>query len=322
MANMGMILKAVSGLMFAAGILCACAALLAHGGRFSARLDVLTHFAPFWLAGAALVLAYALWPCPPTLRASMAGLGLIGALASVALIAPEILRTPEPEAPATTPNQIKIIQFNTWGRNQDLIGTVRWIENQHADIIVMEECDGPIRELLMAGGHYHISRGMLGVAIFSRAPPSHKPFFLGPPWEDWPGIARATFTAPGGDFSVVGLHLTWPTQSWQKTQRRRVAEMLGRYDKNRLVVIGDFNLTPWSFALLHQDQDWGLRRLDKAMFSWPARPFWRGRIASPVPLLPIDHVYVGADWQMISINRGPRLGSDHFPVVVTLALKP
>ena len=55
MANMGMILKAVSGLMFAAGILCACAALLAHGGRFSARLDVLTHFAPFWLAGAALV---------------------------------------------------------------------------------------------------------------------------------------------------------------------------------------------------------------------------------------------------------------------------
>ena len=36
-------------------LVCLLAALFAQGGRFSARLDLLTHFAPIWLAGALFV---------------------------------------------------------------------------------------------------------------------------------------------------------------------------------------------------------------------------------------------------------------------------
>jgi endonuclease/exonuclease/phosphatase (EEP) superfamily protein YafD len=38
-----------------------------------------------------------------------------------------------------------------------------------------------------------------------------------------------------------------------------------------------------------------------------------------VPFLAIDHVYAGRDWATVKVERGPRVGSDHFPVVLTLA---
>ena len=37
------------------------------------------------------------------------------------------------------------------------------------------------------------------------------------------------------------------------------------------------------------------------------------------PLLPIDHLYAGPGWATVSVRRGPPLGSDHYPLVVTLA---
>ena len=43
-------------------------------------------------------------------------------------------------------------------------------------------------------------------------------------------------------------------------------------------------------------------------------------IAMP-PILPIDHIYAGSDWRMTGLRRGPRLGSDHFPLVATLRLQ-
>ena len=36
-------------------------------------------------------------------------------------------------------------------------------------------------------------------------------------------------------------------------------------------------------------------------------------------VLPIDHVYAGPGWRTVSVQRGPKLGSDHYPVIVTLA---
>ena len=32
----------------------------------------------------------------------------------------------------------------------------------------------------------------------------------------------------------------------------------------------------------------------------------------------LDQVYAGAQWKTVSIERGPRLASDHYPVIVVL----
>ena len=77
--------------------------------------------------------------------------------------------------------------------------------------------------------------------------------------------------------------------------------------------MGDFNATPWSFTLQRLDHEFGLIRRDRALFSWPIWPHL------PAPFLPIDHVYAGDGWATVKVERGPKLGSDHYPVILTLA---
>jgi endonuclease/exonuclease/phosphatase (EEP) superfamily protein YafD len=120
-------------------------------------------------------------------------------------------------------------------------------------------------------------------------------------------------------FIVFGLHLTWPVPPRpHQAQSRAVAERLAVFDRSSLIVAGDFNATPWSFALRRQDARFGIPRLTRALATWPAaRTQWGFTL--PFAILPIDHVYAGPSWRLISLRRGPRLGSDHFPIVTVLA---
>ncbi|MGH1557846.1 endonuclease/exonuclease/phosphatase family protein [Caulobacter segnis] len=84
------------------------------------------------------------------------------------------------------------------------------------------------------------------------------------------------------------------------------------------MLTGDFNPTPWSFALRRQDKALGLRRWTLAPCP-PGRRVNSSRVAAaPAPFLPIDHVYAGRQWRAVKVERGPASGSDHRPIVVTL----
>ena len=131
---------------------------------------------------------------------------------------------------------------------------------------------------------------------------------------------RASFPAPGGAFDVVGVHYTWPTTADQAAQGRMLATALKQFPKDRLILAGDFNSTPWSFARRREDALFGIERRTRGLFSWPANKFSRYHIQFPFPFLAIDHIYAGRDWKTVSIERGPALGSDHYPVVAVLAL--
>ena len=322
---MGAIQKMISGLAdtlaLMLGAACALAALAAHGGRFSPRLDVLTHFAPFWLAGALIVLLYGLLLAPAALRSTILMLGGLGAVAAAALILPELMRPIRRPVAANAPHQLKLIQLNAWNENVDVEGTADWITRQAPDLVLVEECEAPMRAALVKRG-FRYTRGMVRTGVFSRAAPAPAPFQI--PDGDWrllPSFARDSFDLPAGGFSIIATHVTWPTRSHQEAEIKALKALVDRYDKTRLILVGDFNLTPWSFNLQRIDRTFGLERRDRAMFSWPARPFMGGLLRSPVAFLPIDHIYAGSAWRTVSIERGPRLGSDHYPVVVVLALQ-
>jgi len=113
---------------------------------------------------------------------------------------------------------------------------------------------------------------MARTSIFSRETPTFAPFVV--PMGLWPRLptfARASFPAEGGAFSVVSVHLDRPTEPGQVSQIAAFNELLAHYTPDRLIVAGDFNLTPWSFALRRLDAQFGLERRDRALFSWPAR---------------------------------------------------
>lgn len=320
--------RVVAGLVGSLGVLAGvCGAAAAHGGVYSDRLDVFTHFTPFWLVFAGLGGAIAMLSTRGAWRGMMLGLAAAGVGLSAALIAPELLRDAgEGRVPPGAP-QIKLIQMNTWsGRNLDIPGTIDWLLAQDADVIVLEEVKQPMRKALKARAEgYHLSCerwSRCEVMILSK----RKPLAAGIPYETVGSslpVATATLPAPGklrGGYAVFGAHYTWPYPAGlQQQQGVRLAALMDHYPKDRMILAGDFNSTPWSFTRRRQDARFALIRRTRALFSWPTR-LPSDRIPSPIPFLPIDHVFAGPAWTTVSVERGPRLGSDHYPVIVKLAL--
>jgi endonuclease/exonuclease/phosphatase (EEP) superfamily protein YafD len=303
------------------GLVCAAGAVFAWGGRTDGRLDILTHFAPFWLAGGLAATVTGLCFRPPAVKVVLLLSGLVAMVAAAGLIIPEYTRPRSPKAAPDAPRQIKLIQFNTWSRNVDPEGTVRWIDGQDPDIVVIEEINPELRRAIARLKRYHVSDAHNSVVILSKARQVSNAL----PWprrsEFNALLARASFAPADGGFTVVGVHYAWPTLvRMQAAQAADLAKVLDGFDHSRLILTGDFNSTPWSFARRRDDARFGLERRTRALFSWPARNSTRHHLLAVVPFLPIDHVYAGSAWRTVSVSRGPKLGSDHYPVVVRLAL--
>ena len=303
---------------FAAATFSSLAALAGHFGRRNSDFDIFNHFAPVWLAGglAAIIVAVL---ASGWVRAALLAWGGVAALAASVHIAPELLRDTGPKAPADAPGQIKIVQLNSWVRNKNQDVVWNWIDRIDPDIVVFEESTSRLREAAAAKRGWHVSCRGCEVMILSRKAPVDAGFarLLGPR----PGpLTRAVFRDARGEFAVIGVHYAWPTDSDdQYFQEKGLAEMIARGDPGRTIVVGDFNSAPWSFARRRWDAKFGLIRRDRALFTWPAmRSQWFDWASIP-PFLPIDHVYAGKDWATVKVERGPNVGSDHYPVVMTLA---
>lgn len=310
------------GLVLAA--LVAVAALAAQGGRFSDRLDVLTHFAPIWLAGG--LAAALVWVTSGRMGRTTPALALVAVLSSLTLMIPELTATTGEPAVAAGERTLKIVQFNLWGRNQDPVATSGWILATDPDIVVIEEgfdrSGGVARALANRYPHRTTCAepAPCSTMILSKRRPTAEGGLSNAVSAARLSGAWATFGTAGGPFTLVAAHYTWPLPAGpQQQQTLRLARVLDQFPKDRLIVSGDFNSTPWSFSLRRQDRLFGLERRTRALPTWPAGDFSRLRVIMPFPLLPIDQVYAGKGWRTVAVQRGPRLGSDHYPVVVTLA---
>ncbi|WP_165187604.1 endonuclease/exonuclease/phosphatase family protein [Caulobacter soli] len=310
-----------TALMF--GLVGGLAGLACWGGMFSGKLDALTHLAPIWLACGVAGLVLGAVFTHEAERKAIIGLSATAIIAIGLLMAPELLSAAR--SPAKTPEArpLKLIQFNVWAENHDPQETLNWIRAQNADVVMLEEAGGQSWSIVMAlrkvypyavscdGDRY------CDTWIFSRLPIVARRGF----YQDGRGLpgAWATLRRPDGDFTVAATHYTWPLPAGsQLAQSRRLISLLKPFPRDSLIVTGDFNSTPWSWSLRRQDKALGLERRTRALASWPTGRFSRVT-GSPFPILPIDHVYAGKAWKTVKVERGPSLGSDHRPVVVTLA---
>jgi endonuclease/exonuclease/phosphatase (EEP) superfamily protein YafD len=120
-----------------------------------------------------------------------------------------------------------------------------------------------------------------------------------------------TTDAAGRPVTLATVHLFWPVPPWlQRFQRERLAEVVRRLP-GPLILTGDLNSTPWSFAL---------RGLDRALSPLVRRTHGVITFAAnwPVPVLALDQVYAGPAWGAVAVDRLPATGSDHYPLLVTL----
>jgi endonuclease/exonuclease/phosphatase (EEP) superfamily protein YafD len=315
----------VRGTALMLGLVSAGMALACLGGAWSDRLDAFTHAAPLWLmmGVGALILGGAF--ARGGERWVMLGLGATTLLACAVLMLPEYWAAWRFKPATVAQSDLKIVQFNVWHDNRTPQTSLDWVMAQDADVIIMEEAGGTalpiVKALKDAYPFASCDKGSnCETWIFSRKKmlarggvPLDKPYL---------SAAWATLADAKGPFTVVGVHYTWPVPAGpQQAQGRKLVQLVRSFGDKSTILTGDFNSTPWSFTLKRQDKALGLHRWTRALASWPAGKFSRV-MAAPAPFLPIDHVYAGAEWRAVQIERGPALGSDHRPVVVTLRRVP
>jgi endonuclease/exonuclease/phosphatase (EEP) superfamily protein YafD len=82
-----------------------------------------------------------------------------------------------------------------------------------------------------------------------------------------------------------------------------------------VVIMGDLNATPWSYALRTLLDRTGLRDSRRGFGLGASWPTW-----SPFVRIPIDQLLLGGRVEVLAREVGPELGSDHFPLRATVAL--
>src|SRR5205085_6340887 len=129
--------------------------------------------------------------------------------------------------------------------------------------------------------------------------------------------AWARFQGQAGDYVLAVAHMTWPIPDGRQDRDLAVLAKPLRAMKADTILAGDFNATPWSFPLRRFERASGLHRRTHALPTFPAGQVTSRRLRTIGPVLPIDHVYSSGGWGLVSLERGPDLGSDHFPLVAT-----
>jgi len=305
---------------------CAAAAAVGQFGRISEACDFANQFAPLWMAcGVAAAIVASILGSWPLRGASViagtliVGLGLVQTGPDVFARATTQWRVGAAERP------LKIVSFNVWKSNQDPSATAAWILREDPDVIILADAAGKgqlVADDLHARYPYGVrcARWNCSTLLLSKQPSVRAGGLAHGDPENRQGLsaAWATFVDSEGEFTVIAVHMPrpWPYGT-QATQQRLLIDDVAQMDRRRMIVAGDFNATPWSFALQRMDRGLGLPRRTRAVFTWPARlPHGMQAIS---PILPIDQVYASDAWSTVSVARGPMLGSDHYPLVFQLA---
>ncbi|HEY5807030.1 MAG TPA: endonuclease/exonuclease/phosphatase family protein, partial [Povalibacter sp.] len=300
----------------AATALCACAAfLIGFAGRWWWVADLFAHFRvqyTWMLAISALLLLL--------LRRYRAALLAFGATLVLLLTILRYFSWGAP--PVATAADFRFVTFNKYWRNQAPQRIGRFIEDSGADVFVLQEVSSAqtvqdvVGQLPSYPHVYAVPDPPLGSVILSR----------------WPIIERQTIElAPGGArvakvvidwhgrrLTVIGAHLHWPLGP--QVTRLRNSELeelaqLARHTRGPLLIGGDFNITPWSQNFERAIAGTSLRDCVRGqgwISTWPTQ-------FAPLGLR-IDHCLYSEHWRVVSVRRGPILGSDHYPMINDLVL--
>jgi endonuclease/exonuclease/phosphatase (EEP) superfamily protein YafD len=320
------------------------AAVALAGGIAAAvfpALDALNHGAPFAFLASIGVLGAAAWTWrrQPTQRAgSLAAAG--GAALMLGLtVAPEAVaglftrREPPREAGPT----ITVATLNLWQGGRWEGQAVDYLIETNADFIVLQETGFLYRPGLLRLREAYpfaiesIAAPYAQVTLLSRRPPVAANAVAGAAWSlaaqgqpprrlRW---TEAVFAAHGRPVHLVGLHArrnggVAATAAELDAISRTLATA---DDRSALIVAGDFNTTPWTHSLRRFGRAAGLRRATRQIATYPSpargNPDW-----PPFAIFPIDHQFSGSGWRPVAVRRGPDVGSDHYPVIVTYQATP
>ncbi len=210
-------------------------------------------------------------------------------------------------------NQFTVLQFNLLFNNKSPDDVIHYIRKTAPDVIMLQEVSRKNMKIVeaLSGGYPNKTvcpfASVGAVVVLSRFPVAgREPSGC----QDGRGLGWLRVVVKGKAISFASIHLHWPYpfgQNKQISDLQKVLEVIPR----PIVVAGDFNAAPWSYAVrkLSKATDTrvvgGVRFTLALTFSGKKLPFY----------LPIDHILLPEAFSLKEILVGPSVGSDHSAVV-------
>lgn len=216
--------------------------------------------------------------------------------------------------------EITVLHANVLKSNGNAERFVRFVDELDPDFVVMQEVTPAwLESVRVLEKHYphritEEREGPFGIALFSKIPLEASAVL-----EDGPlGTPAIVATAKLGDrpLHLVATHPVPPigggNYGARNLQLDSAARLLARLPSPKML-IGDLNITMWANHYRKLERDSGLRN---ARRGFGIRPTWP--VFFPPGAIPIDHILVSADIDVLAFDTGPIVGSDHLPVVARL----
>ena len=231
-------------------------------------------------------------------------------------------RRPAPEISMGEP-LLRLVSANLLYSNLDFDRVSQGLLDLEADVMVLCEVTEDARRHLrgLESAFPHVldtcsPDNLYGIVILSRVPIAERSKGIG---EDLlPRHLAADLAIDGRSISLVAIH---PTNPLRLSHSHRIpAEFdavtdLVRAALDDVILIGDCNAAGWSSYLRTLERKTGLANDGKVRPSWPV---W----LPPLVRLPLDHVWVRGRTTLLRAGLGPRLGSDHLPLVAEIGWSP
>lgn len=286
--------------------------------------DLLSHFRPHLLAFSVIVLVLTFMGRRLDLAAIMAVLIGVNLLALMpnwqiprADAAPEGVRT------------VKIVNLNLWRTNPKPQKVLDFLATEQPDIAILQEGSPEWKARLET-----LSKDF----PYQAAMPREDAFFpysmlilskhrlanieaveiadsYGAP------IVAAVATIGGQKLRILNVHTTSPVTlahfKARQRQFRDIAAWAAAHEDLPLLIAGDFNATAFS-PIFHEFL--ATTHLRSTLPSFISFATWPSFL--PIRGLTIDHQFANDGILLKSARRGPYVGSDHYPVITEIAIKP
>jgi endonuclease/exonuclease/phosphatase (EEP) superfamily protein YafD len=288
-------------------------------GHLHWRLELVTHWLPQLAVATGLCCVVLAAKREWVLAARLLGAtGLLGVQVAPWVKSPEAGTVPGPPFTVFYANVLRV--------NQNTVGLAEQIALADPDVVVLVEVDRRwLSELKPALDGYgevveHPQDNNFGIALYSRLPlVSAEVVHFGPEHEiDAPAIV-ASLLVQGTPVKLYGVHTLPPAAAQFAGHRDLQLQALAQQvaaQQGPVLVVGDLNTT--MYAQSHKDlvATGGLRNARRGkgrMGTWPSG-------MSSLMRIPIDHVLVSPELQVLGLQVGDRTGSDHLPLIAELAL--
>ncbi len=225
---------------------------------------------------------------------------------------------------------IKLLNFNAYYKNKDARKFIDYVNEEKPDVIVLEEFRGITQETVFtlksqypySGPYDKTLKRPNYIYIFSKLPFELKTFKHREIGDKNPPMIHGELKVGETRIDLIALHLYKPFNAQIKSE---ALEWLSGYLNslhNPVLLVGDFNLTPWSDVLLKFSLQNKLKKFGWLQRSWPSK---NADIYFPFAHLLIDHVFI-RDSDLWKINKhrfeaGPSIGSDHLPMISEISLE-